>query len=69
MQNKKVEKINIIALRDEQNRIIGFVSKNGSQTEFYKAELASFDDIEELLKSLIKEKLSTTKSIADSIPE
>lgn len=47
-----VERINIIALKDDQGKVIGFVLKNGMEVEFYQCSVAGFDEIEELLKSI-----------------
>ncbi len=52
--NTKVETINIIALKDDQGKITGFVLKNGMQVEFYTCETAGTDEIEELLKAISK---------------
>lgn len=50
--NTQIQKINVLALFSEDGKIIGFISKNGAVVEFYTASIASFDDIEELLKSM-----------------
>ena len=50
--NTSIQKINVLALFSDEGKIIGFIIKNGSVTEFYTSEMASFDDIEELLKSI-----------------
>lgn len=54
MPNKNIEKVNVLAIKDDQGRIVGLISKDGVQTIFYKVEVAGIDDIEELLKSLAK---------------
>ena len=50
--NTHIQKINVLALFSDEGKIIGFIIKNGQVTEFYTADMASFDDIEELLKSI-----------------
>ena len=47
-----VQKINVLALFSDDNKIIGFIIKNGQVVEFYTSEMASFEDIEEILRSV-----------------
>lgn len=50
---KKVEKINVLAIKDAEGKIVGFILKNGVAVEVYTCTTAGMDDIEELLKSSI----------------
>lgn len=51
-QSTQVQKINVLALFSDDGKIIGFVTKTGQVVEFYVSEVASFEDIEELLRSV-----------------
>ncbi len=51
-KGSSVERMNIIALKDDAGRVTGFVIKTGSNVEFYQCSPASYEEIEELLKAI-----------------
>jgi hypothetical protein len=52
MDAQKVEKITVLAIKDEQGKVVGFLNKNGPVVEFYTSSVAGFDEIESLMKEL-----------------
>jgi hypothetical protein len=50
--NSSIERMSVIALKDDGGKVIGFVIKTGLNVEFYQCSPASYEEIEELLKAI-----------------
>jgi len=48
----KITKETVLTVRDETGKVVAIVLKDGPIVEFYVSSLASFDEIEEILRAL-----------------